>query len=372
MRSLFPEYYRPTEQEFSKMWQECIFAFDANMLLNVYRYTPQTQTTFFEVLEGLKDRIWVPYQAAKEFHENRLNVIGEQHKLYDDIEKTLNAELARLKGYRHLFIDLSQIIQVWEENTARVKAILEEAKSRHTDFLASDDLLEKVTLLFDGKVGPPYPPEKLQAHLKEAESRIKQNVPPGYLDKGKSDARPYGDVVLWFQLIDQAKNTQRPIIFVSDDAKDDWWTRFQGKTIGPKSELIAEMRQQAGVGFHMYQTDQFLRYAEDFLKLAHQPEVIEEVREVREEAEARNVDLRDIPVVKPYFATAEDIKRTIELERLQKNELERAKAVGSVDPFIHGYELASIWNTTGYFVKRSEPQWNRTRCFVKCSEPQTS
>ena len=31
-------YYRPTESEFKKLWKDCVFAFDANTLLNVYRY----------------------------------------------------------------------------------------------------------------------------------------------------------------------------------------------------------------------------------------------------------------------------------------------------------------------------------------------
>jgi hypothetical protein len=31
MRTMFPGYYRPTEEEFKKMWQECIFSFDANV-----------------------------------------------------------------------------------------------------------------------------------------------------------------------------------------------------------------------------------------------------------------------------------------------------------------------------------------------------
>ncbi|MGZ3645243.1 MAG: hypothetical protein ACXVCM_15485, partial [Ktedonobacteraceae bacterium] len=39
MQELFPGYYRPTKEEFSTMWQQCIFVFDANVLLNIYRYT---------------------------------------------------------------------------------------------------------------------------------------------------------------------------------------------------------------------------------------------------------------------------------------------------------------------------------------------
>jgi hypothetical protein len=63
MRNIFPGYYRPTDEEFYKMWQECIFVFDANVLLNLYRYSPDTRDELLDVLERLKDRIWIPHQA---------------------------------------------------------------------------------------------------------------------------------------------------------------------------------------------------------------------------------------------------------------------------------------------------------------------
>lgn len=49
-------YRRPTEEEFAEMWRLCVFAFEANMLLNTYRYTPVTQEKFFAILKRLKDR----------------------------------------------------------------------------------------------------------------------------------------------------------------------------------------------------------------------------------------------------------------------------------------------------------------------------
>ncbi|MFM2060738.1 MAG: hypothetical protein RLZZ507_408 [Cyanobacteriota bacterium] len=38
MRDLFPGYYQPTEKEFAELWKECIFSFDTNVLLHIYRY----------------------------------------------------------------------------------------------------------------------------------------------------------------------------------------------------------------------------------------------------------------------------------------------------------------------------------------------
>src|SRR5438128_8631528 len=78
MRDTFPGYYRPTGEQFRKLWGESFFAFDTNVLLNIYRYTSETREVFFRVLEGLQSRLWVPHQAALEFHRRRLDVIDEQ------------------------------------------------------------------------------------------------------------------------------------------------------------------------------------------------------------------------------------------------------------------------------------------------------
>lgn len=63
MRELFPGYYRPTQEEFKQMWQECIFVFDANVLLNIYRYTAKTRGELLAIFEMLKERTWLPHQA---------------------------------------------------------------------------------------------------------------------------------------------------------------------------------------------------------------------------------------------------------------------------------------------------------------------
>ena len=93
----------------------------------------------------------------------------------------------------------------------------------------------------------------------------------------------YGDLILWHQIIDKAKNEEKPIIFVSDDKKDDWWWEVKGKTVGPRPELITEMQYEAGVQFYMYKTDRFVGYAGEYLKIQVDQGVVDEVQEVAEE-----------------------------------------------------------------------------------------
>lgn len=68
------------------------------MLLNIYRYADATRDDLFKVLQGLGGRTWIPYQAAKEFYRNRIAVIREQHRKYQELEKALDDTLNQLRG----------------------------------------------------------------------------------------------------------------------------------------------------------------------------------------------------------------------------------------------------------------------------------
>ena len=91
----------------------------------------------------------------------------------------------------------------------------------------------------------------------------------------------YGDLVLWFQTIDKAKESNQPILLITDDRKDDWWLKFEGRTIGPQPELVHEIVSEADVSFYMYSADPFMEYASKYLKRQVNQRAIEEVRKIR-------------------------------------------------------------------------------------------
>lgn len=117
MRDLFPGYYEPSSDEIDGVWRNCIFVFDTNMLLNIYRYSTEARDSFFEVLNCLENRLWIPYQVALEYHNRRMIVISEQVKAYDTVIKILdNAQNMIKKGLevykkRHAFIDSGRLTQ---------------------------------------------------------------------------------------------------------------------------------------------------------------------------------------------------------------------------------------------------------------------
>ncbi|MBW4651102.1 MAG: DUF4935 domain-containing protein [Kastovskya adunca ATA6-11-RM4] len=289
MRNLFRGYYKPTPEEIAQIWHEGIFSFDTNVLLHIYSYTPETRSKFFEILGQLKERIWIPHQVAYEYQKNRLYVIANQVKAYEDITVILDRNLNSLKQElfkdykRHPFINTRNIIKTIETALEEIKSDLTRSHEQHPNYVESDDLRETLTDLLEGKVGKPYSDEELENIYQKAEKRFSYKKPPGYKDSKKSLPKNYGDVVLWFQLIDYAKYMQKPLIFVTDDDKEDWWLKYEGETIEPRPDLVQEILSEVGLEefkFYMYHSDQFLDYALEFFNLPNQPEAIQEARDV--------------------------------------------------------------------------------------------
>jgi PIN like domain len=286
MKKVFASYYRPTEKEFSVLWEKCLFVLDANVLLNLYRYTSSTNQELINILTQISTRLWMPYQAALEYQERRLEVIAEQVEAYDSIQKLVDGSQndleSKLKSYtRHPFVNIDGLISELNGVFAKFKIDVGKHKQKHPDLLNTDHLRETVTKLLDGKVGQSYPVERLEEIKKTAKIRYENEMPPGFKDTKKGEPRQYNDLVIWFQVIDKAKEVKKPIIFITDDRKEDWWLKFKGKTIGPRPELIAEMTSEADVSFYMYQPDQFMKYARKHLKRQVKEDAIKEVQDVR-------------------------------------------------------------------------------------------
>lgn len=290
MKNLFPGHFIKDEKAHKDLWAKCIFVFDANILLNLYRYSEETKTTFLQILELLKERTWIPYQVAHEFIENRLKVIDEQQEKYT----TTLTEVATLSGKlehprQHPFVSKSVMSRV-ERSLQSLKAELEANKEAHVRRIHDDDIKEQLSSIFNNRVGSRLSDDLLEEIIKEGEKRYAEKIPPGYADNKKSSGenfltarcRPYGDLIVWKSLLEKCKTESVPAIFVTDDGKEDWWLRFKGKTLGPRPELIQEFSRETGMDFHIYQPERFLSLAGDFLKEKTSREALQEIRELRE------------------------------------------------------------------------------------------
>src|SRR5829696_9411725 len=87
MRQTFPGYFRPTDVEFDRLWEEGMFVVDTNVVLNLYRYSHVTRDELLGVLRALKERLFLPHQVGQEFLDRRLRTIRGQRVGFEDLRR---------------------------------------------------------------------------------------------------------------------------------------------------------------------------------------------------------------------------------------------------------------------------------------------
>jgi len=287
MRSKFNSYYIPTDTQIKQLWDTCIFSFDANVLLDLYRYSDKSRDELLQLMETLRDRIWIPFQAAKEFHSNRLTVIYEVHQKVDQVIKNLDNVLKSLESdfRQHPYLTGS-LLSSTVSNIKRTVSKLEHAKAKHPDLIQDDEIGGKIADLLDGRVGDTFQQDQIATINREIDERLTKNTPPGFLDKDKGPDGSRGDALIWFQLIHYSREHQHPLIFVTRDDKEDWWLKFRGRTLQPRPELRKEFKDKTGQEFYLYRTPRFIEYAIDQYPREVSKQLLTEAKEISSNATA--------------------------------------------------------------------------------------
>lgn len=317
MRSKFPAHFRPSDDDFKKIWSNCIFAVDANVLLNLYRYSTETRTLLENTLNALRDRLFMPNQAAKEFLKNRLVVTASQAEEYSKAIRLINdlsQQLANKK--KHPFLPEENLPE-FSDQVSKVVEQLEKQKNALLERLINDEILEFVSSLFENKTGNPYDEAQLKELAIEGDKRYENEIPPGYKDI-KKDAlgdpyRKFGDLLVWKQIIDEAKLKKKSIVFITDDKKEDWWLEQSGRTISPRTELREEFISEVGNDFWMYTVDRFIEEAGRVSNTVISRNVIAEIIQVSNEAKEQRMYSYIPHSLKP-------ITRDLMLEKLEASE----------------------------------------------------
>lgn len=293
MKNKIFEYIEPTTAEKAELWNNAVFVFDTNALLNLYRYSKNTRNEVISALEENKEKIWIPYQVAYEFMKNRCDVINEGHSRYKKVE-----ELSQ-----KFLIDIRNLLKKTSEDQDMQKLhelifdwIRNEENDEEIILSVSDDpILDKVLELFAGKTGTSFSKERLTEIKTEGKTRYENNIPPGYKDYKKTaevgqEANIYGDLILWKEIIAYAKDNQKNIILVTNDQKEDWWNISKGKTIGPRPELRKEFCETTKQKFHMYTMEGFLKYNKDKSGKEIETSVLNELNRVERNSSSEEMD----------------------------------------------------------------------------------
>lgn len=289
MKDVFKEFYNIEKSILEELWKDekTIFVFDTNVLLSLYGYAKQTRDDFFSILEALNEKLWIPYHVGLEYQRRRLTVIKNEKIIFNNIEANLDKiqkvfkgdfeKLALKRRFPKLFENTEKLEREISKSISNYRKSVQHWDSAQPCVSSHDEIRDRLNDIFYCKVGEQPKDQKwLDDLYKIGEDRFKKKIPPGFKDDGKGSGsdthfyndglyyeRKYGDLILWMQLIERAKSENvENVIFVTDDAKEDWWYKIDlngKKNIGPLAELQSEIYRESKIkSFHMYSTPSFM------------------------------------------------------------------------------------------------------------------
>lgn len=295
----------PNKKGADSMKEKGIFVFDSCSLLSIYSFTNKERKEFLSILKELanKNQLWLPYQFLEEFETHRLEKIQEQYEDYAKFESIINSQFIAIdsdqnisKIASHEFLKKFKEKYLNDTKKFHQKIIdgLQNTKKKHPDWRIVDPVKKALMVCFGEKIGDAYDDERYDEIILEGRKRYSKFIPPGYKDAEKSrndvsEKKQFGDLVAWFQIRDYAKTQQKPIAIITDDIKEDWWNKQNGKLFGPRIELMYELYEYAGVHLEMFNTEGFLDYARKELKIHIEDTLLEKVKKIKNEKDTDNI-----------------------------------------------------------------------------------
>ncbi|MGW5662836.1 PIN domain-containing protein [Streptomyces sp. NPDC003758] len=294
----FGAYRTATTVDFTAVLTDGLVAPDANVLLNLYRYTEQARTDLLGALGALGDRLWVPHQVVDEFWRNRESVISDARSTSKSAAQemsghagtavqTLRTWANRVALSDEDLADLrDQLTDVFDEVQKKISEVGEGEWQSITHDTSADPVIAGLERALAGRVGTPFSPEERTELAEVGKERVRKRIPPGYMDAKKDGDGAVGDFFVWEQLLRAASERGSDVLFVTADAKEDWWRKEHGYNRGPRPELTAELRRRGGGRLFLLSPKQFLEVAATILQLSLQAGSVEDIGRVeRIEAE---------------------------------------------------------------------------------------
>ena len=281
MKDLFIGYYSLSEEAYKRIWNDAIIVLDTNVLLDFYRVSSATSKNLLSVLEEYKDRIYLPYQVASEYHRRMTEVIAFQIQKYEDSISSIRKFENLISDKRnHPFLP-NELEEKVKDTFTSLKGFFKEQQEALTDVLKKKSIKDKIADLYTGKIGNQITSDELDKLCKDGEERYKKCIPPGYEDRKKSSPDKFGDLIIWLDVINYCKSKNKPAIFVSNDEKIDWTWKLNKTVVGPCPELIKEFKDITGQSICFFNLFSFLEKSKEMGIDVHE-DVLDELKERRE------------------------------------------------------------------------------------------
>ncbi|SNT60263.1 hypothetical protein SAMN05443665_105632 [Actinomadura meyerae] len=284
---------------------------DTNVLLDLYRYTPEARDEVLEALKRVAVNLWMPYQVGLEFVRGRNKVIHDRTRLlsavaqqvrqgFDQAWQDIASALAQVKqllanhandhaGQRELdeLINLRSFQELTDPWRQELLNRAEQIKNSHDVQLGSlvagpDSVLQQVAEIYEDRIGEPPSDSDLQRQVEKATRfRYPNRIPPGFADSGKgTDLAAAGDFLLWDEVVRRVSTLPHPrrVLFVSSDAKEDWYEpSTPGRRKQPWPHLFEEMRSRSQAELLIVRPQDFFSDVREYLHAAIAQSTVEEI-----------------------------------------------------------------------------------------------
>lgn len=306
MRSSFSGFYGISDDSIGTVFTSAntIFIFDANILLTLYRCEEETRNRFFEIWDNIQEKCWFPHQVCLEYQRNRLKVVKDSRDALSKIPKKICGSIAELKT--QIFDgEYNQTISRYSNLKGELTALFEQIESaannftenhidlrkKNIDFLTVHDVIrDRIDELTDGRMGPaPENQDVINKLNTSGKMRYKYKTGPGYDDSTAKDKSfysfdginydaEYGDYYVWSQILEYVN--EKPncnVVYVTNDAKSDFYYKIEGKIRGPNESLRTEIKKHGVAEFLLQNIDTFLHHANEHLNAEIAESVISEL-----------------------------------------------------------------------------------------------
>lgn len=279
-------------KDFSEIWNHGpIVIPDTNVLLYLYRCSSSTSEFVLDILSRISNHIWIPHQVNAEFLSIYQGEIKREKEKYRAVTNQVHSITQKAKHdiktrfHRYQGLDFPKIKELGDIIETKLLEIEAEATRFQEDIKEEIDRNElildkgKAKLFMDqlaaqGKVGDPFNYSEMLALYAEGDSRYLRKIPPGYKDekekdkKDESKTRKFGDLIIWKQILRHAGGCNRPIIFITNDNKSDWWELDQdGRRESSRPELTEEFNCYSDHSFTMLDGTEFINHIAELLNL---------------------------------------------------------------------------------------------------------
>lgn len=240
--------------------------FDTSSLGKLYHLTDANKQSMLNILrEHFKDRIWIPSWVWNEYGRNRKKFIAQpisdcyrkpkflesKNHIYlhllkehiDSLKSTDNFHPYFDAEYIEEMYGLHQKLQgIVDAIRCKTEQIYAQKHNEIRELTKAED--EVFNTISEFRIAPELVYDKILDIVREGDVRYRHNIPPGYLDSGKTSIDKFGDLIIWKEIIEHSNDEKCDVVFICNDLKKDWYNDSTQSI--PREELIYEFSSLTG------------------------------------------------------------------------------------------------------------------------------